>query len=212
MRVQELLNWIETDCECEQQGLELLAAALEELMQADPDRVDPRVQRMAALRKSPLDFESLQQLLADWSDLSDQAEAVKLEAEFRRIASTLPSENWQTGLFDSLLDLYADYQEGVEVEAVIGAALELSDFIEESRQSYEELPIACEEITAETVLAHQLLTESFELWQTSFELACEASELKESRLWEQALKAGQQASRRLVTVQLLDARVQAAAH
>ena len=56
------------------------------------------------------------------------------------------------------------------------------------------------------MLGHQLLNESFDLWQNSFDMVADAVDQPE--LWGEVLSAGQQASRRLVTVQLLDQRVQ----
>lgn len=207
MKVHQLLTWISDGCPEQEDGHGLLAAAEAELLALDPDEVDPRVDWLAELQECPLDLHVLQQLLNEWPELCDRAEALKLEAEFRRLGLELSADQWQTNLFDSLLNLYADYQEGLEVEAVVTAADELFEMIEESRRSYLELPIGEDEVTAETVLGHQLLSESFDLWQTSFELVAQATEQPE--LWDEALEAGQQASRRLVTVQLLDQRVQA---
>ncbi|MBS2040439.1 hypothetical protein JST97_35960 [bacterium] len=207
MKVSELLSWIENECDQEEVALELLEAAEAELLATDPDGVDPRVERISGLLAEPLDFQQLEDLLQDWSRLSDQAESLKLEAEFRRISRTLTSEEWQTNLFSSLVHLHRDFEAGLDPHAVVAAADYLFEKVAESRQDFLEMPITEEEITAETVLGHQLLNESFDLWQNSLEMVADAVEQPE--LWDDVLKAGQQASRRLVTVQLLDQRVQA---
>ncbi|MBX3167526.1 MAG: hypothetical protein KF760_08935 [Candidatus Eremiobacteraeota bacterium] len=208
MRVNDWLEWIAAGCGREEEGLLLLQAALKELLEQDPDQVDPRVARLRELEKRPLDYPELERLRQDWEEISLRAEALKLEAEFRRIARSLPAESWQTDLFRSLVALHRDFQAGLEAEVVAGAAAELGAFVEDTWRNYQEMPIAPEEITLETLVAHQLLSESFQFWQTSFDMACEA--VADSALWEQALRIGQQASRHLVAVQLLDRRIQAA--
>lgn len=207
MKIDTLLHWIENECDQEEVALELLEAAEAELLAMDPDGVDPRIDRISDLLAEPLDFQELENLLHDWALLSDQADSLKLEAEFRRISQTLTPEEWKTHLFNSLVSLHQDFQSGVEAQAVVAAADHLFEKIAESRRDFLEMPITEDEITAETVLGHQLLNESFDLWQNSFDMVADAVEQPE--LWGEVLSAGQQASRRLVTVQLLDQRVQA---
>ena len=142
MKINELLYWIENECDQEEVALELLEAAEAELLALDPDGVDPRIDRIGDLLAEPLDFQQLENLLHDWALLSDQADSLKLEAEFRRISQTLTKEEWTTNLFTTLVSLHQDFQAGVEAEAVVAAADQLFEKIAESRQDFLEMPIS----------------------------------------------------------------------
>jgi hypothetical protein len=130
-----------------------------------------------------------------------------LEDEFRQLAEDLSEEEWCTGSFLKLEAGIEAYMNG-DFRRLEDAIYDLEDVLQQAWEPYAESPVTASEVTAETVLGHQLLVEGIQEWQQALELTRAAA--NEEAEWQDALDCAQYANRILVALQKFSDRIQRA--
>lgn len=132
------------------------------------------------------------------SEVDDQPYGVKLEQRFREFAASLAPENWAVGAYAVLHQDLSDFAEE-EPERILSTVQELDAVLSGAWEPYAETPITEDEMTCESVLAHRLLKEGFDLWFQALdevELA-----LEQGHEFDRSLELAEDGNRLLVALQ-----------
>lgn len=130
----------------------------------------------------------------------------QLEMELRQMAEDLTEEEWCTGSYLKLENGVQAYLEG-DPEPLNQAVEEMEIVLDQAWSPYAESPVADHEITAESVLGHQLLAEGVQEWIQAIDFVREIADGADAD-WQEALDTAQYANRLLIVVERFSQRLQ----
>jgi hypothetical protein len=188
----------------------LVGAALDEL-----EDEDPRLPDLEAcedlLWQGSLPAQHLQGIADKWNNYQREAtvpEGVLLEQEFRSIANTLKPKEWVTSAYQEALDAADDYEDGDD-QSLVRFSDKMTKRLESAWETYSNIALLPEEITAESVVGHRLLLEGIQCWYDALEMLVQFSE--QGLDLDEALSRAEEANRLLVAVEKLASRADHAA-
>jgi hypothetical protein len=131
------------------------------------------------------------------AEMEDEPHGTALERKVRELASQLTGDAWKAGAYRVLEQALLD--ESTAIDETID---ELDRVLSDAWEPYLSTRVTDEEITAETVVGHQVLRDGFSFWFQALdevELA-----MTEGRGFDEALALAEEGNRLLVAVQHAD--------
>jgi len=180
--------------------LALVQFALEECAEEDE-----RFPLLAALESDLLRGQWPQNRIQRFSDRFPAPIQVDLEDEFRQLAMALPDAEWQTSQFLELDARLADFAEDHNQDALLDYLEARQQQLELALSTYSGNLVLPQEVTAETVVGHKLLTEGMRCWLQGVNLLIGA--VPGGGDEEPGLAQVEQGNRLLIAVQRLNQRV-----
>lgn len=139
--------------------LALVQYALEECSEEDE-----RFPLLAALESDLLKGQWPQSRIQRFADRFPAPVQVNLEEEFRQLALDLPEAQWQTSQFLDLDARLAAFAEDQDQDSLLDYLEERQQQLELALSTYSQNLVLPQEVTAETVVGHKLLTEGMRHW------------------------------------------------
>ena len=139
--------------------LALVQSALEECSEEDE-----RFPLLAALESDLLRGQWPQNRFQRFAERFPAPVQVDLEEEFRQLARELPEAQWQTTQFLELDARLADFTEDQDEDSLLDYLEARQQQLELALSTYAENLVLPQDVTAETVVGHKLLTEGMRCW------------------------------------------------
>lgn len=138
----------------------------------------------------------------------DKPAVAVLEQELREIADGIEKERWTSETYQRFEVAIESYLDGGDEDRFWDVMDDIENLLEKVHESYQTTDIMAREVTAESLVVHQLLLEAMGSWKEAFLLLREESPNEEEPDWSAILARAEMGNRLMVAVQIFNGRLQ----